>query len=136
MIIKNKVGFLSSSSSVRTIEWMHHNCAYKTHRENARWELHKDATRCYEQIQEVTSQKTAFHLTNCLSSQKTAIHLRKLPLISQTIQIRRTKRARHCWWSKDELKSDVLLGTPTYRYASVGQLGKTYISNEQTQDAV
>ena len=31
------------------------------------------------------------------------------PPISKTIQIRRTKHAGHCWRSKDELMSDVLL---------------------------
>ena len=31
-----------------------------------------------------------------------------LPLITKTIQVRRTRHARHCWKSKDELISDIL----------------------------
>ena len=34
--------------------------------------------------------------------------------ITKTIQVRRTRHARHCWRSRDELISDVLLWTPTY----------------------
>ena len=37
-----------------------------------------------------------------------------LPPIMKTIQVRRTRHAGHCWRSKDELVSDVLLWTPTY----------------------
>ena len=34
-----------------------------------------------------------------------------LPLITKTIQVRRTRHAGHCWRSRDELISDVLLWT-------------------------
>ena len=44
-----------------------------------------------------------------------------LPLISKTIQVRRTRNAEHFWRSKDELISDVLLWTPTYGRASAGR---------------
>ena len=37
-----------------------------------------------------------------------------LPPITKTIQVRRARHAGHCWRSKDELVSDVLLWTPTY----------------------
>ena len=37
-----------------------------------------------------------------------------LPPIMKTIQVRRTSHAGHCWRSRDELISDVLLWTPTY----------------------
>ena len=37
-----------------------------------------------------------------------------LPAITKTIQIRRTRHAGHCWRSRDELISDVLLWTPSY----------------------
>ena len=37
-----------------------------------------------------------------------------LPPITKTIQDRRTRHAGHCWRSRDELISDVLLLTPTY----------------------
>ena len=36
-----------------------------------------------------------------------------LPPIMKTIQVRRTRHAEHCWRSRDELISDVLLWTPT-----------------------
>ena len=43
------------------------------------------------------------------------------------IQIRWTKHAGHCWRSKDELISDVLLRKPAHGHASVGRPAKTYI---------
>ena len=50
-----------------------------------------------------------------------------LPPITKTIQVRRTRHAGHCWRSKDELISDVLLWTPTYWCAKVGRPARTYI---------
>ena len=50
-----------------------------------------------------------------------------LPPITKTIQVRRTRHAGHCWRSKDELISDVLLRTPTYGCAKAGQPARTYI---------
>ena len=41
--------------------------------------------------------------------------------IMKTIQARRTRHAGHCWRSRDELISDVLLWTPTYGRAKAGQ---------------
>ena len=38
-----------------------------------------------------------------------------LPLIMKTIQVRRTRHAGHCWRSKEELISDVLLWDPLTR---------------------
>ena len=37
-----------------------------------------------------------------------------LPLLTKTIQARRTRHAGHCWRRRDELISNVLLWTPTY----------------------
>ena len=37
-----------------------------------------------------------------------------LPPITKTIQVRQTRHAGHCWRSRDELISDVLLWTPIY----------------------
>ena len=48
-----------------------------------------------------------------------------LPPITKTIQVRRTRHARLCWRSRDDLISDVLLWTPTYGRA--GRPGRTYI---------
>ena len=50
-----------------------------------------------------------------------------LPPITKTIQVRRTRHAGHCWRSKDELISDVLLWAPTHGCASVGRPARTYI---------
>ena len=50
-----------------------------------------------------------------------------LPHITKTIQVRRTRHARHCWRSKDELISDVLLWTPSYGQAKAGRPARTYI---------
>ena len=47
--------------------------------------------------------------------------------ITKTIQGRRTRHAVHCWRSKDEVISDVLLWTPAYRQAKAGQTAPTYI---------
>ena len=43
-----------------------------------------------------------------------------LTLITKTIQIRRTIHAGHCWRSRNELISDVLLWTPTHGRAKAG----------------
>ena len=50
-----------------------------------------------------------------------------LPPITKTIQERRTRHAGHCWRSRDELISDVLLWTPTYGTAKAGQPARTNI---------
>ena len=57
-------------------------------------------------------------------------------LISQTIQVRVARHAGHCWKSKDEPISDVLLWTPTHGYASVSRPARTYISSVGTLCAV
>ena len=44
----------------------------------------------------------------------------QLPPVIKTIQVRRTTHAGHCWRSKDELISDVLLWTPAYSQAKAG----------------
>ena len=54
-----------------------------------------------------------------------------LPPITKTIQVRWTRHAGHCWRSKDELVSDVLLWTPTYGQAKPEF---TYSSYVRTQD--
>ena len=43
-----------------------------------------------------------------------------LPPITKTIKIRRTRHAGHCWRSRDELISDVLLWTPSHGRAKAG----------------
>ena len=46
--------------------------------------------------------------------------------ITKTIQARRTRHAGHCWRSKDEIVSDVLLWTPAYGQSKVGRPARTY----------
>ena len=50
-----------------------------------------------------------------------------LPPITKTIQVRRTRHAVHCWSSRDELISNVLIWTPTYGRSKAGRPTRTYI---------
>ena len=50
-----------------------------------------------------------------------------LPHITKTIQPRRTRHAGHCWRSKDEIVSDVLLWTPAYGQSKAGRPARTFI---------
>ena len=56
------------------------------------------------------------------------------PPITKTIKVRRTRHAGHCWRSRDELISDVLLWTPTYGRAKAGRPARTYSSYERIRD--
>ena len=49
--------------------------------------------------------------------------------ITKTIQVRRTRHAGHCWRSRDELISDILLWTPTYGRAKAGRPAKRNIQH-------
>ena len=51
----------------------------------------------------------------------------RLPPISKTMKVRRTRPAGQCWRSRDELISNVLLWTPTYGRAKEGRPAWTYI---------
>ena len=57
-----------------------------------------------------------------------------LPPITKTIQVRWTGHAGHCWKSRDELISDVLLWTPTYGRAKAGWPARTYIQHVRIWD--
>ena len=48
-------------------------------------------------------------------------------IITKTIQVRRTRHAGHCWRSRDELISDVLLWIPTHGRAKAGRPARTCI---------
>ena len=50
-----------------------------------------------------------------------------LPPITKTSQVRQTRHAGHCRRSRDELISDVLLGTPTDGQSKAGRPARTYI---------
>ena len=49
------------------------------------------------------------------------------PPITKTIELRRTRHAGHCWRSRDELVSDILLWTPSHGRAKVGRPARTYM---------
>ena len=55
-----------------------------------------------------------------------------LPPITNTIQVRRTRHAGHCWRSRDELIRDVLLWIPTHGRAKAGRPARTYIQQLNT----
>ena len=50
-----------------------------------------------------------------------------LSSITKTIQVRRTRHAGHCWRSRDELISDVLLWTFSHGRVKAGWPARTYI---------
>ena len=109
----NKTEILPSCGRISIAVRLHHLDSNKTIREKTGWDVYKDAARCIKQILEATPYKTAAvwpstsHLTN---------HPRE-----------KNSTSGHCWRSKDELISDVLLWTPTHGYPSVGRPAKTYI---------
>ena len=49
------------------------------------------------------------------------------PHIKKTIQVRRTRHAGHCWRSRDDRVSDVLLWTPSHGRAKAGRPARTDI---------
>ena len=63
------------------------------------------------------------------------VHMRKytyaciytLPPFTKTIQVKRARHAGHCWRSKEEIISDVLLWTPAYGQEKAGRPARTYI---------
>ena len=50
-----------------------------------------------------------------------------LPLISKTIQVRRTRYAGYFWRNKDVIICDVLLWTPIHGHVSVGRPTRIYL---------
>ena len=56
---------------------------------------------------------------------KQQLYGHRLP-ITKTIKTRRTSHAGHCWRSRDELISDVLLWTPSHGRAKAGRPARTY----------
>ena len=48
-----------------------------------------------------------------------------LPLITKTIQVRRTRHAGHCWRSGDKLINNILLWTPSHGRSNAGRSART-----------
>ena len=92
---------------------MHHLDANKTTGEEARQQLHKNAASNIEYVLAATPTKNQLY--------------GHLPSITKTIQVRRTRHAGHCWRSRNELVSDVLLWTPTYGQAKARRPARTNI---------
>ena len=105
--------FLPGSGHIDTAIWMHYMDANKTAGEEARRQLHKNATCNLEQVLAATPHKTPT--------------VRPPAPYHENIQVRRTRHAGHCWRSRDELISDVLLWTPTHGRAKAGRPAQTYI---------
>ena len=91
---------------------MHHLDANKTAGEEAKRQLHKNVVSNIKQVLVATPYK--------------APTIRS-PASHHPIQVGRTRHAGHCWRSRDELISDVLLWTSTYGLAKAGQPARTYI---------
>ena len=89
--------FLPSSGRVDTAVWMHHSDANKMAGEEARRQLHKNVA---SNIKQVLAQHPTKHQL-----------YGHLPPITKTIQVRRARHAGHCWRSRDELTSEILLWT-------------------------
>ena len=111
--IQEETQFLPGSGHIDTAIWLHYMDANKTAGEEARRQLHKNATCNLEQVLAATPYKTPT--------------VRPPAPIMKTIQVRRTRHAGHCWRSRDELIRDVLLWTPTHGRAKAGRPARTYI---------
>ena len=83
----------------------------KTYGEKAWRQLHQNAASNIEQVLKAAPLKAA------------AVR----PPTTKTIKIRRTRHAVHCWRSRDELISNVLLRTPSHGREKAGWLAQTYI---------
>ena len=81
-------------------------------------QLHKNVVSCIEQVLEATPYKTPA--------------VRPPTTNHETIQVRRTRHARQCRRSKDELISDVHLWTHLHGQAKVGRATRTYIQQLYT----
>ena len=110
----NKTEILPSSSRVSTIVWLH-----------------------YFDFNEALGEKVRLGyksmLRAILNKPGRQHHIKQhqkghLPPISQNIEVRRARQARHCWRSKEKLISDVHEWTTTYGHTSVDQLAKNYIN--------
>ena len=77
------------------------------------WQLRKNTASNIEQIVEEIKQQLYGHL----------------PPITKTIQIRRTRHTGHCWRSKVELISDILLLTTSHGQAKPGRPARTFINS-------
>ena len=92
---KMKTHFFSCSGCFHTTIWMHHMDAGIVYRKNL------DGN-CIKMLQDVLNKSWKQNPT------KQQLY-GYFPSITKTIQIRQTRHAGHCWRSKDELITDILL---------------------------
>ena len=85
----------------------------KTAGEEARRQLHKNAASNIEQVLAATPHKTPT--------------VRPPASYHENYSSETTRHADHCWRSRDELISDVLLWTPIHGRAKAGRPARTYI---------
>ena len=117
-----KRSFSSSSSHVDIAIWMHNMDANKTYREKAWRQLHKNAASNMEQVLKAAPNKKQLY--------------GHLPPITKTIQVRRTRYARHCRRSGVKLISEILKWTCSHGRAKTGWPARTYIYSMPIQDVV
>ena len=67
-------------------------------------------------------------ILRAILNQSWRLHQHKAAAVQPfTTQIRQTRHAGHCWRSRDELISDILLWTPSHGWAKAGRPARTYI---------
>ena len=109
-IWSNKIRFPLRWGCFNNIVPVHYMDANKTHGENGRWELQKNAICYFEQILQTTLYKTV-----------------AVPPLSSHLTNHPSKTNKTCWRSKVKLIRDVLLWTLTHGWASVNRPAKTYL---------
>ena len=102
--------FFPSSSHVNTAVWMHHM--------DTKYMERKLDSNCTRMLRAVLSKSWRQHPT------KQQLYG---PPITKTIKVRQTRLAGHCWRSKGELISDVLLWTPSQGQARLEWWARTYL---------
>ena len=105
------MGFFPGCGNTITVQ-MHQKVVNKMHGEKARWEMHKNAVSCFEQIREATP-------NNIAAVQPLTSHLKN--------QLRFTRNVRDCWRSKDKIISNVLVRIQIHGHAIVGWPARTYL---------
>ena len=83
-----------------------------------------DGEKAWRQLHKNTTSNTE---QNLKAAPHKATALRHQPHITKTITIRRKRYAGHCWRSRNELISDVLLWTPSHERAKAGRPARTNI---------
>ena len=82
-----------------------------------------------------------FRMLRAIKNKHWNLHLtnkelyKNIPKISDTIRKQRLRFAGHCWRSKDELASDLLLWNPKHGKRSRGRPRKSYI-NQLKEDTM